>query len=496
MTATASLRPSHIAGLAAGVAALIAGLVLPPPAPITDLGMARLGLLAFAIIWWLATPLPLPMTTVAMLGAGVATGALSVSGAFAHSGSWVLWFVMGSFGIATALETTGLNRRVALAFLDAPWARGSSGRFLMMFLASATAMSILMANTIVAVVWLALAVRIYALLSVEHEDPLVESNTLGIAWAANIGGIASPISNGTNVVAMGMTAAATGVGVTFLQWTLLGTALTLVFLASALALFWLGPAGRSRTLDRPEVTRFVSAERRSLGTMTVVERWAAIWMGIAIGLWFLPDLVAAVAPGSVGEAVRRSLHMTVPALLVPIAMCVLPVPGAGGARVLTWDQWMRGVDWPLLLFVGGVMGLGTAVGEEVTGVGAFVRTAVEPWLAGLSEYAFVLAMSATVIAMTALLSNMVALTILLPLGISIASGLGIADSAAVGLLIGIGISLDYSLPSGTTTNAIVAGSGYLRVATMIRYGVPLSVIHAVLLTFVGYPLAKLILRGL
>jgi solute carrier family 13 (sodium-dependent dicarboxylate transporter), member 2/3/5 len=126
-------------------------------------------------------------------------------------------------------------------------------------------------------------------------------------------------------------------------------------------------------------------------------------------------------------------------------------------------------------------------------VAAYMRAAVEPLLGGLSEYAFVFVMSLTVIAMTAVLSNMVTLTMLLPLGMTIAKALGVADPVAIGVVVGIGISLDYSLPSGTTTNAIVAGSGYLRVATMIRYGVPLSVIHAVLLTFVGYPLAKLVM---
>lgn len=491
--ASDTLRPVHAIGLLAGLAVLVAGQLLPPPAPITELGLARLGLLGFAICWWLLTPLPLAMTTVTALAAGVATGSLTVNGAFAHSGSWVLWFVMGSFGMAAALETTGLNRRVALAFLDAPWARGSSKRFLVMFLASATLMSAVMANTVVAVIWLALAVRIYAVLDVDRDDPLVECNTLGVAWAANIGGVATPIGNGTNIVAMGMIATATGVSISFLQWTLIGTALTIVFVLSAVALFWLGPAGRSRTLDRPEVARHIADERRAIGPMTVTERWAAAWMGVAIFLWFLPDLAAVTAPAPLAAALQRGLHMSVPAMLVPVAMCLLPVPGAAGARVLTWDRWMRGVDWPLLLFVGGVMGLGNAVGDDGTGVAAFMRAAVEPVLGGLSEYAFVFVMSLTVIAMTAVLSNMVTLTVLLPLGVTMARAIGVADPAAIGFILGVGVSLDYSLPSGTTTNAIAAGSGYLRVSTMIRYGIPLSFVHAILLTFIGYPLAKLIL---
>ncbi len=36
-------------------------------------------------------------------------------------------------------------------------------------------------------------------------------------------------------------------------------------------------------------------------------------------------------------------------------------------------------------------------------------------------------------------------------------------------------------------------SGYLRVVTMLRYGLFLIPIHSLLLTFVGYPLAKFVL---
>lgn len=487
------MKPAHVAGLLGGVAALVLFMAAPPPAPINALGMARLGLLTFGVIWWLATPLPLAMTTLAMLGIGVSTGALTLAGAFAHSGSWVLWFVIGTFGLAAALETTGVNRRLALAFLDVPWARGKSRRFLVMFLLSATLMSAFMANTVVALIWLSLATKIYRLLNVPHDDPLVEANTLGIAWAANIGGVATPIGNGTNVVGLGMIATATGVTVSFLQWTVMGTVLTILFITSALAVFWFGASRRSNVLDRPDMVSFITTERAALGPMSVVEKWAVGWFAFAVLLWFLPDLSTLVAPTWISTALQKSLHMSVPAILVPIAMCLAPIPGAPGQRTLDWKSWMDGTDWALLLFVGGVMGIGNAVGEDVTGIPAYVRVAIEPFLSGLSEYQFVLVMVVGVIAVTNVISNMVTMAIFLPLGLTVAKALGVADPVALGVVLVVGPSLAYALPSGTTTNAIVAGSGYLRVGTMLRNGIPLCIIHALLLTYVGYPLAKFVM---
>ena len=468
-------------------------LTLPAPAPITDLGMARMGLLALAITWWLATPLPLAMTTLAMLGIGVGIGALTVNGAFAHSSSWVLWFVIGSFGLATALETTGVNRRFALVFLDQRWARGHAFRFLLMFLVSATLMSAVMANTVVAVIWLSLALKIYRMLDVAHDDPLVEANTLGIAWATNIGGIATPVGNGSNAAAIGLIASATGITVTFLQWTIIGTVLTVIFMGTALLVFRFGVVGGASAFERPDMSAFIAHERHLLGPMPVAERWAVGWFVVAIVLWFVPDIARYTLPADVASAIQKNLHMSVPALLVPIAMCLVPVPDPARRYVLTWPEWMQGVDWSLVIFIGGVMGLGSAVGEDATGLPAYMQAVLQPMLSGLSEYSLVLALSVGVVFVTSLISNMVTLAIFLPLGVTLSKSLGVGDPVALGVVLGIGASLAYLLPSGTTTNAIVAGSGYLRVGTMIRHGAILLVLHALLLAFVGYPLAKFVL---
>ena len=456
--------------------------------------MARLGLLAFAVIWWVATPLPLAFTTLAMLGLAIALGAMTVNAAFAHSSSWILWFVIGAFGLAAALEATGVNRRFALAFLDLRFVRGHSRRFLMMFMVSATIMSAFMANTVVAVIWLSLALKIYDMLGVNRADPLVEANTLGIAWAANIGGVTTPVGAGTNAPAIALIAAATGVTISFLQWTIIGAGISLLFLATALVVFRFSVPIGTDAFSRPEATAFIAEERRRLGPMPPVERWAIGWFLFAILLWFLPDLSRLVASAETAERVRQSLHMSVPAILVPVMMCLVPVRDPNRQFVLTWPEWVQGVDWGLVIFIGGVMGLGTAVGEEATGLPQYVGAVLQPTLGQLSEYTFVLVMCAGVILVTSVISNMVTLAIFLPLGLTLSQSLGIAEPVALGVVLGMGPSLDYLLPSGTTTNAIVAGSGYLRVATMIRHGIILYFVHTLLLAFVGYPLAKLVLQ--
>src|SRR5918993_1385911 len=155
------------------------------------------------------------------------------------------------------------------------------------------------------------------MLDVSHTDPAVEANTLGIAWAANIGGIATPVGNGTNAPAIALIAGATGVTVSFLQWTIIGSVLTLLFVATALLVFRFSVSIGSDVLTRPETTRFISAERQKLGPMPPAERWPITLFVCAIVLWFAPDIARFVAPADSAALLQRNLHVTVPALLIP-----------------------------------------------------------------------------------------------------------------------------------------------------------------------------------
>jgi len=476
-----------------GLAWLVAFILLPPAPPLTALGMKRLGLIGFAIVWWIASPLPLAVTTVAALAGGVVIGALTLSEAFAAPTYWVMWFVIGAFGLSTALETTGFNRRFALAFLTARWVRGHPHRFLFAFLFSAALLSGIMANTVISVVWLSLATTIYAFLRLEKGDSFAEAATLGIAWSANIGGIATPVGTATNPVAIGMIAASTGVTVGFLAWTVIGSVTMLLLLATMYATFELVLRPDASRIAQPETVAFLQEERRRLGPVSGAERWAVFYFGLAILLWFLPDLARFVASEPAARLLSERLNLAVPALLLPVAMCLTPLSGGERRTVLTWEQWARGIDWGMVIFIGGVLGLGSALGAAETGIPNALQQGLSPVLGGLSEYAFVLVLSVAILIVTGMTSNLVCVSIFVPLGVTLSSALQIGHPVAVGVVMGIGASLAYMLPSGSSTNAIVAGSGWLRIEVMLRQGLLLVALHSLVITFLTYPLAKALL---
>jgi sodium-dependent dicarboxylate transporter 2/3/5 len=492
---TGSGRASGIqsAGMMAGVVLLLLSHVLPPPEPITSVGMGRAGLLVFAIIWWVCAPVPLAVTTLAALALGVGTGVLTLNEAFAANTSWIMWFLIGAFGLSTALEVNGFNRRFALWFVNLRWLRGRPYALLFMFLASAALMSALMSNTVVVVVWLSLATTIYRSLALRPSDTFAEVNTLGLAWLANIGGIMTPIGTPGNAIAIGLIAAAVGPTIGFVSWTLIGGFAGAILIASTLVVI--------RYVMRPDISAIIGDNARdllgrqqeALGAAKPSEILAVVWFGVAILLWFVPDLLRLVFSAGAVPPLLNNLGLVVPALLVAVAMCMTPVNQPGRTRVLTWDEWSKGVDWGMVLFIGGVLALGTAVGAPESGVSEYLQQRLEPRVTGLPEYLFVFALLLAVMMATNVMSNLVTTAVFMPLGLTLSLSLGIGNPVAFGVLLGIGPSLSYALPSGTTTNAIVAGSGWLRIGLMVRYGVPLMILHAVIMTICVYPFAKVVL---
>jgi sodium-dependent dicarboxylate transporter 2/3/5 len=248
-------------------------------------------------------------------------------------------------------------------------------------------------------------------------------------------------------------------------------------------------------LGSPQTAALLRAQRQALEPRGPAQLRVLGWFVVAIVLWCLPDVVRLVAPQLAARSLLANMDLAVPALLVPVAMCLMRSGRPDGSRLLTWDAWARGVDWGMVVFIAGVLALGAAVAARTTGIPEFLERGIGPSVNGLPEYVFVFALVSAVLAVTAVISNLVTVVAVVPTALAMAQAVGTVDPVPLGVVLTMCASLDYALPSGTTTNAIVAATGWIRVGTMARNGALLSLIQTVILTFLVYPLAKLLLGG-
>ena len=169
---------------------------------------------------------------------------------------------------------------------------------------------------------------------------------------------------------------------------------------------------------------------------------------------------------------------------IPLSVCLMI--GAVGmvlARVISINEAYRAVDWRTVFLLGGLIPLGMAMNQ--TGTAAWIARGIVTGLGPLmTPLLFLLVMALLSCGFTMVISNVGACTLLLPLGISIASQIGV-DPRVAAVVVGLGVSNSFILPTHQV-NALYMGPGAYRTRDYIRIGGPLAIIYIAILVAVTY----------
>jgi di/tricarboxylate transporter len=169
---------------------------------------------------------------------------------------------------------------------------------------------------------------------------------------------------------------------------------------------------------------------------------------------------------------------------IPLSVCLmLGAVGMVLTRVITINEAYRAVDWRTVFLLGGLIPLGMAMNQ--TGTAAWLARGIVAGLGPLmTPLLFLLVMALLSCGFTMVISNVGACTLLLPLGISIASQIGV-DPRVAAIVVGIGVSNSFILPTHQV-NALYMGPGAYRTKDYIKIGVPLAAIYIAILVAMTY----------
>jgi di/tricarboxylate transporter len=169
---------------------------------------------------------------------------------------------------------------------------------------------------------------------------------------------------------------------------------------------------------------------------------------------------------------------------IPLSVCLmLGAVGMVLARVISINEAYRAVDWRTVFLLGGLIPLGMAMNQ--TGTAAWIARGIVTGLGPLmTPLLFLLVMALLSCGFTMVISNVGALTLLLPLGISIASQIGV-DPRVAAVVVGLGVSNSFILPTHQV-NALYMGPGAYRTRDYIKIGGPLAVIYIAILVAMSY----------
>ena len=418
------------------------------------------------IVWWISEAVSISVTALLPLFLFPLLKVMPIEDVGANYGSPIVFLFFGGFVLALALEKVNLHKRIALNIIKLTGT--TPNKVILGFMIATASLSMWISNTATAVVMLPIAMSVIGLL-VNDEDGFTKSDQnfslsvmLGIAFAANAGGIATVIGTPPNSVMIGLLENQYNIEISFLKWMVIGLPFSIVLVAiSYLVLVKL--MYPSRQLKFTASKEVIHDELQKLGPMSGKEKMVMAIFGVTVFLWIFRTVINDIFPG-------LKLNDTMISMMAAVAMFAVPYNLKKGDFLIEWKDTQK-LAWGILILFGG--GLALAEAMQVSGIVDLVANAIAS-----SEISILLTASLLIVLMlfmTELMSNVALVAVLAPVVAGIALGLGLP---IVYLLIPVTMasSCAFMLPMATPPNAIVFASGYIKVHEMARVGIILNLI--------------------
>lgn len=423
------------------------GLLLAYTAPtmtgLTREGQVMLGILFMAAVLWITTPIPIAVTGLLVM---IAQPLLQVSTAervFSAFGNQAVFFLIGAFILASALEKYGLHRRIALHFLHF---FGTSPRFFTLgIMVSSASISFIMPEHGVVALFLPIVVSILvAMRVIPKQSNFGKVSVLCIAYGCSIGSLGTPVGGARNPLTIGILADA-GITVTFFDW--MTYAMPVVFLCLPLVWLILQITFPLEISDIRRAKKEIERQVAKMGAMSRKEWTVAGVIAVTIVLW-----VFFSSPQHLGLAV-----------VALMGSMLLFFTGS-----LSWKDVEERVPWGIILLYGGAITLG--MGMKDTGAASWITEGVMRVM-GSNPYVIILMLIVLTIVMTEFISNTAAVAMLLPIGFAIATEIPGVSPLFAAMAIALSGGLAFMLVIATPGNAITYSSGYFSVRDLLRVGI-------------------------
>lgn len=272
---------------------------------------------------------------------------------------------------------------------------------------------------------------------------------LGLAYAGNIGGMATLIGSPPNAIA------AAAVGISFRGWLGFGLpAFLLLFPVMIVVLYVVvrPTFEETLTLDRHEVE-----PDRKRGLVVAI-------FALTAGGWIMSAPLASLFGVSGGFDT-----------LVALAAIVLLI----ATGCLDFREFAAKTNWGILILFGGGLTLSAVL--QSSGASGWLADRIIGILPAGNEWLVLLVVCLFVIFLTELVSNTASAALLVPLFVTVAGEFGYPDRT-MAVLIALCASCAFMLPVATPPNALVYSSGFVPQRRMMTAGLCLNLTFALLLS--------------
>lgn len=455
---------------------IIANLEIPL---LNDQAVKVLAVGSWMITWWITEASPLAIAALLPIILLPVLKVFTLAQATAPYASPIIFLFMGGFFIALGLEEHGLHKRIALNLIKVIGT--SANRIILGFMLATAFLSMWISNTASTIMMLPIAITVISLLRQSTIDTkkfnlFALALMLGIAYAANIGGMATIVGTPPTVVFVGYADELLSTQVDFSKWLLIGLPissllvwLTYIILTQVMFKNRLGKIEAGEEVINSELMKLGVLSKEEKLVMAIFSMTAFLWifklpLNSLIGFNLLNDTATAMLGGSL--------------------MFITPINFKSGQGLVPWEATKR-LPWGILLLFGGGMTLAKAM--ETTGIIQVIADIVQSNpMSALLVYVILIG---SMLFLTELMSNVALATVYIPVVIGIARGLEL-DPLVLSIPVAMAASCAFMMPISTPPNAIVFSSGHIRMKDMMRAGFILNIISIILLTLAAFTIIE------
>ncbi len=468
-------------GLILGPLLFMATLLFFRPEGLSSAGLAILASTIWIATWWITEAIPIPATSLLPLILFPLTGGLSGDITASSYGDNTIFLFLGGFLIALTMQKWNLHKRIALFIISAIGT--STERIILGFMVATGFLSMWISNTATAMMMVPIGIAVIYQVSEQlkregHENTDVKNFNfgkaimLGIAYSASIGGLATLIGTPPNTIFAGVVQNTYGIEISFALWMMFGVPIVIIMMA--ITWYYLVKfAFPMKIRELPGGREVIQKEKRSLGMMGPEEKIVLTVFTLTALAWISRSFVL----------VNLNENITDTNIVMTAAIVLFMIPSATkkGAFLLDWET-AKGVPWGILLLFGG--GLAIAAGFQESGLAKWFGTQLAV-LEGVNLILIIAIVTAMVIFLTEITSNTATATMMFPIMASLGAAVSVHPYALM-IAAGLAASCAFMLPVATPPNAVVFGSGYLRIPDMARAGLWLNLLSVVIITIAIY----------
>jgi len=227
--------------------------------------------------------------------------------------------------------------------------------------------------------------------------------------------------------------------------------------------------------------RYVLEQLQKLGKWTAGEKATLVGFGTAVLLWTTNPFWSQLLPAEIAARLRWVDEYSI-AMIAAILLFLAPVEWKTGTFALDWKD-VKFVDWGTLILFGGGIALSDAMFR--TGTATWIAKSFVSILGTPSTFLLVVVVVFLINMLTEVTSNTAVTSMMVPIVIAIAKGTG-HDPVVLSVSAAVAASMAFMLPVATPPNAIVFGTGYVKIRDMVRVGFLFDMLGWVLTVLIIY----------